>query len=722
MTSVNEGDIAALLIKDVGLMSEWEFFYHYLRPQENRTLALKQIWAQSNFSSFNLIRAIINQWVSEKGSEATVNVLADILTTMNRIYIRDLLLQKFVSGSKVQSINCNLNDATNPTETEPTLTEEDELLQQKTSGGVTILRLLNSTHDGHGRILIFISHLLSMLSTVGDRPVAIISINGKQRSGKSFLANQFIKYLKHSEQGEAWLDERMESGFEWRDDYKRVTSGIQVWFEPLFVRVDGKEVGVIVMDTQGLHDENTGAQENSIIFGLSVLLSSVFIYNEMNTADDSLQFLRSYLEFAKFASAGGDDGAEGLVFQKLIFLRRDFQAVRHYAYGYYDDNSCPPNQTKNLKLTMFQHQQSPDMCNEAIETRLGIEKSFQEIGVYAMSSPGKKMPDMPEYQSSLAWDPEFRSCIMDFVALVFGHQSILNSTKKLFGHELTGEKLKEYVSTWAQLIQETEGMVESKTIFEITADMFYAKKIEETSNEYRTLMNRYLAENPTGVANTAFNTFHELALSSIESKFCQDRALGGESLLNKYKARLRERINGVKDDFVSINAANVVAEQERRQREAERIAAQQRQALMERQRLEAEVERQRREAELERQRVETEQENQRREAELFRQQQEARNLAISTAETRYQQTLQDLHISQGKLQQIQNNRNNYKAPVEMKKRNRVLGVVVEPTRWTEFRYDEGLYQQALQPAEAEVRSMQQRVNDAEHLLNVARNS
>ncbi|ODM96576.1 Atlastin, partial [Orchesella cincta] len=237
--------------------------------------------------------------------------------------------------------------------------------------------------------------------------VAIISINGKQRSGKSFLANQFVKFLKYGDEGgTSWLDKELESNFEWRGSYERVTSGIQIWHEPLFVKHNGEEIGVIFLDTQGLHDKSTGSQGDSVIFGVSVLLSSVFIYNERQVAEDALQYLRSYLELAKFATGenDGSSNSERLTFQKLICLIRDFEADE-YMFGYYDDTNCPSGQTVNLKQAIFGL--SPGMSAEAKDTRMGIESCFEETGVYAMSGPGRKSPNKPECGKSQDWEPEF---------------------------------------------------------------------------------------------------------------------------------------------------------------------------------------------------------------------------------------------------------------------------------------------------------------------------
>lgn len=74
-----------------------------------------------------------------------------------------------------------------------------------------------------------------------------------------------------------------EASFHWRGGSQRDTTGIHIWPEPFIVHdpVHG-EVVVILMDTQGLWDNQTDNQGNSMIFCLSTLLTSLqvvlFVY------------------------------------------------------------------------------------------------------------------------------------------------------------------------------------------------------------------------------------------------------------------------------------------------------------------------------------------------------------------------------------------------------------------------------------------------------------
>ena len=104
-----------------------------------------------------------------------------------------------------------------------------------------------------------------------DRPVAVVSIGGALRKGKSFMLNFFIRYLAHLEAKQHhteglshdsydWLGNHKKSltGFKWRGGSKPATVGILMWSEPFVIRTnDRKEIAVLLMDAQGLFDSDT---------------------------------------------------------------------------------------------------------------------------------------------------------------------------------------------------------------------------------------------------------------------------------------------------------------------------------------------------------------------------------------------------------------------------------------------------------------------------------
>lgn len=160
--------------------------------------------------------------------------------------------------------------------------------------------------------------------------VAVVSVVGAFRTGKSFLLTFLLRYLRHGsdlDESEDWMAaagdlregninekvlagdagrSNVESSFQWRAGKERTTTGIWMWSEPFVRRVaNGEEVAVLLMDTQGMFDNETSMNLTACIFGLSTLLSSYQIYNVQNRIqEDNLQHLALFSEYGRIALAG----------------------------------------------------------------------------------------------------------------------------------------------------------------------------------------------------------------------------------------------------------------------------------------------------------------------------------------------------------------------------------------------------------------------------------
>jgi atlastin len=113
-------------------------------------------------------------------------------------------------------------------------------------------------------------------------------------------------------------------GFSSRSGIKRDTTGIIFWNDVFLYNNEktGEKLAIIVMDTQGLFDNDTTPLDNSRIFALSSLISSIQIFNLTGVIqEDQLQYLQFATEYAKFAT---EDSVSGKAFQKLVFLIRDW--------------------------------------------------------------------------------------------------------------------------------------------------------------------------------------------------------------------------------------------------------------------------------------------------------------------------------------------------------------------------------------------------------------
>jgi atlastin len=148
--------------------------------------------------------------------------------------------------------------------------------------------------------------------------LAIVSVVGPLRTGKSFLLDLFIRYLSQLEQtpdldarpnDESWMTNRNievnhDGLFLWRPSTERTTEGIWIYSRPFIRSVGGRRVGVVLMDTQGLFDHETDKQTNNTVFGLSTLLSSLQVLNLQNRIqENTLEELHLFTEFCHTAVA-----------------------------------------------------------------------------------------------------------------------------------------------------------------------------------------------------------------------------------------------------------------------------------------------------------------------------------------------------------------------------------------------------------------------------------
>lgn len=100
----------------------------------------------------------------------------------------------------------------------------------------------------------------------------------------------------------------------------------------------GEEYAVILLDTQGVFDAETTFKDCTSIFSLSILLSSILIFNiKNNIQGDDLSHLELFTGVGHLLCSrkSKDDGPKDLKpFQDLIFLIRDWVFPEENPYGW----------------------------------------------------------------------------------------------------------------------------------------------------------------------------------------------------------------------------------------------------------------------------------------------------------------------------------------------------------------------------------------------------
>ncbi|KAL3217268.1 hypothetical protein MRX96_051034 [Rhipicephalus microplus] len=235
---------------------------------------------------------------------------------------------------------------------------------------------------------------------VKDKPVVVISIAGACRQGKSFLMNFFLRMVL--------------------SDYLRLLLQVPT--------SDGQEVAVLFMDTQGLFDSKSTLPESTTIFALSVMMSSVQIYNILqDVREDHLQVLEFVAQYGQLAQKE----ATGKPFQRLVFLVRDSND------GTYGADAGRSLITERL-------QAATDRKPEVRQLRKYISNNFTDIDCFLMPYPGSKVATEHSYDGCLKdSDPEFKNHLQDFVPWILGPENLV--VKKINGKAISCQELLTYI-------------------------------------------------------------------------------------------------------------------------------------------------------------------------------------------------------------------------------------------------------------------------------------
>uniref|UniRef100_UPI00398F6C1B guanylate-binding protein 1-like n=1 Tax=Pristiophorus japonicus TaxID=55135 RepID=UPI00398F6C1B len=169
--------------------------------------------------------------------------------------------------------------------------------------------LVDNTSDGS---LIVKQDALNILASL-RKPVAVVSIAGKYRTGKSYLMNRLA--------GKS-------VGFSLGSTIQSHTKGIWMW---CVEHPCNSDQHLVLLDTEGLGDVEKGDKNNdNWIFSLSILLSSTFIYNSRGTIDqhalEDLHFVTQLTQCIKVESGAEAETGEEFVrfFPTFVWAVRDF--------------------------------------------------------------------------------------------------------------------------------------------------------------------------------------------------------------------------------------------------------------------------------------------------------------------------------------------------------------------------------------------------------------
>ncbi|CAG0888198.1 unnamed protein product [Darwinula stevensoni] len=360
-----------------------------------------------------------------------------------------------------------------------------------------------------------------------DKPVAVVSIAGGARRGKSFLLSLFLRYLK-GEGSDRWLgdEDTPVTGFAWKMSARRVTTGIHIWDEIIPVKLPGgEEACIILMDTEGTFDCEEPLGHSVTVFALSTLLSSLQIYNlKDNIQMDDLLHLQFFTGYGRLCL----EEREEKPFQSFLFLVRDWRNNHEYHYGneggreFLDD-----------KL-----QTSGKQREEVKSVKEDIKCCFADINCFLMPYPGEKVAGDPHFNGYLSdINEDFREQLQHLVPMLLSPENFV--LKKVAGKAITCQELFEYFKCYVTVYNNREEIPEPRSILEATADVQHRNACDEATKKYQRRMDGLLEENPVPTQKR-LDEMHARHKAEAIQIFTSSKKMGGKELSERYRHLLEK--------------------------------------------------------------------------------------------------------------------------------------------------------------------------------------
>ncbi|XP_077534030.1 atlastin-2-like [Haemaphysalis longicornis] len=377
-------------------------------------------------------------------------------------------------------------------------------------------------------------------SGVQNMPLVVISVAGAFRTGKSFLLNFLIRYLRNQGRDD-WMgdaDSPLE-GFSWRGGCDRHTAGILVWSEVFRVtRPHGDQVAVLLMDTQGTFDCQTSFKDVTTIFALGALTSSILVYNiSGNIREDDLQHLQYFIEYGRMAQNQQSDEKP---FQKLMILVRDWGFVQSYSYG-----------AKGGEAFVKERLKTSAEKREQKALRELLASCFEHIDCFLMPYPGKEVATGESVEGYLpSMDNTFKRHLQDFVASLLAGDKLV--TKRINGQEISCGDWFTYFSKYGETLKGGQ-LPTPKSLIEMTAVANNEVALDKAKERYEDGMEKECGPDKPFINTWDLENLHKDHQKAALDFFANIPKMGGDGFSKPCEKILRKEIKRMKDRFFKNN-------------------------------------------------------------------------------------------------------------------------------------------------------------------------
>lgn len=453
--------------------------------------------------------------------------------------------------------------------------------------------------------------------------VSVLTVVGAFRSGKSFLLTFFLRYLANgnpNDLSEAWMHAKGERlaegnvnqtaasqeeqdnlrGFAWRGGHERQTTGIWMWSEPFIWKSasSSEPFAILLMDTQGMFDNQTTMDVTVQIFGLSTLVSSYQIYNvDKRIQEDNLQHLACFSEYGRMAlddgntkvvvEAADDEQSDEKInsksletessvnnqappptmqriqslsekpFQRIEFLVRDWQNFDAAIDSLEEQPEDEQNRTYiKLKEGMLEYfasvvdtRKAPDLQG----TRDQISRCFEKVSCYLLPHPGTWVTKKTFDGSIDKIDYAFRAMLNRYVHVIFDEYL---EPKRFNGREITAPELLTFMTVYTEMFSNSNGQKFPKamTMLDATAAANNRNAYDLAISSYRQKMDKMAGPNSDFVKEALLLGVHVSAKESSLQIFDSIANMGVISQIKASRDHLLKDIAVDENRYFELNS------------------------------------------------------------------------------------------------------------------------------------------------------------------------
>ena len=387
---------------------------------------------------------------------------------------------------------------------------------------------------------------IKIISKEENKQIGILSLVGKYRTGKSFLLNRVL------------IEKKSSKGFDVAPTIKPCTKGIWLWSSPLIINnnYSHNPFPAYLIDTEGLGAYDEEINHDTKIFLISILISSLFIYNSFGTIDEvALNNLSLILNLSKSLkirnnsnslNANDNDEEEmAKYFPSLLWILRDF------ALKLEDNEGNVITAKQYLENALIKQKGSSESVEEKNLVRKLIKTYFLERDCFPMVRPVESEKELQKLMtlSDNKIRPEFlRQCEM------LRNKIYMKIKPKTFnGQFLSGQMLINLLKSIIEAINEGAIPVIENSWKYITNNECL-KIIRDNVEYFKKLILEY-QKNNISKANF-FNDLQEFSQSMIEeivNKFKDENGKRFEDI-NEYVHKLKLSLN---QEFKKLNEENI---------------------------------------------------------------------------------------------------------------------------------------------------------------------